>query len=902
MKNIKEYLVNVNEIIKDIDKMYGHISTDNSKEPEYLLKHLDLVIDKYIMFDKHNGVMKKVEILVDDILINANVNRNINIIKEFIIKAFLNALYLHDIGKASIGYQVGVLKNNNFKELYNVDMSNNHSPYSTRIYLDLMCGEVQILIKSKVIDINSNDVFLILYMVGMFSYCIQKHHSRLENVTNFLTETLKTTLYKELDNGKIEFITADKYEELIMYVNPTNKAYAILSLEQMISNGLDKVLDNIKEHLYLLNRLLFSALVTADSLATSEYMNNTKIEFSNFNIDEAIKEYRESKLYKSIKHYYDTGEIDSEINAIRCDILKEVDTELSLNINKNILYLESPTGSGKTNISTYVGLRTMELTKNKDNAIQRFIYTAPFNSITTQTTRFLEDIFKSSNIDTTLVNSATPIKVNGNNNEELIYELSLLDYQMLNYPITLTSHVKLFSILFGTSRLDNHSLINLFNSIIIIDEVQAYNPTIWPKMIKLMDIYAKYMNIKFVIMSATLPRLGELINKENIVSSYGNLVKDSSIYFKNKCFKNRISNYNYDMIEDSFLKYKISLSKEEYREKCFRTIVNKIRNIYKKKNAKILVECITKDNCRQFYKYIKNENLLNEIKDNTLSIEELTSEDNDYIRQKIINKARHSENIILVCTQCIEAGVDLDMDYGWKNISYIDSEEQFAGRICRNYREGRYGEVNFFLLDNADDIYSNGKINFKSDFNILNLKYRKVLENKNFEIVFKDMINSINKKIRSSNEDVSINKFNFLLQKLDYKGIEKALMLIEEKQEYTLFFPFNIDLELENNIINIKGKDIWNKFKDSFKGNNYAKKKIDIKNSMCDLSYFCYKYSFKGSIEQFEDMLNNKDIYYECIAGIYCLMLTEDEISTIINPEYKFNKEIFDRFQGNLII
>lgn len=40
--------------------------------------------------------------------------------------------------------------------------------------------------------------------------------------------------------------------------------------------------------------------------------------------------------------------------------------------------------------------------------------------------------------------------------------------------------------------------------------------------------------------------------------------------------------------------------------------------------------------------------------------------------------------MIVIATQVIEAGVDIDMNIGYKDISILDSEEQFAGRINRS--------------------------------------------------------------------------------------------------------------------------------------------------------------------------------------------------------------------------
>ncbi len=52
-------------------------------------------------------------------------------------------------------------------------------------------------------------------------------------------------------------------------------------------------------------------------------------------------------------------------------------------------------------------------------------------------------------------------------------------------------------------------------------------------------------------------------------------------------------------------------------------------------------------------------------------------------RKDIIADIENMQEVILVATQVIEAGVDIDMDIGYKDISRLDSEEQFIGRINR---------------------------------------------------------------------------------------------------------------------------------------------------------------------------------------------------------------------------
>jgi CRISPR-associated endonuclease/helicase Cas3 len=56
-------------------------------------------------------------------------------------------------------------------------------------------------------------------------------------------------------------------------------------------------------------------------------------------------------------------------------------------------------------------------------------------------------------------------------------------------------------------------------------------------------------------------------------------------------------------------------------------------------------------------------------------------------QRKLIIKAIKDDvydKVIVVSTQVVEAGVDIDMDLGFKDRSLLDSDEQLAGRINRN--------------------------------------------------------------------------------------------------------------------------------------------------------------------------------------------------------------------------
>ena len=112
-------------------------------------------------------------------------------------------------------------------------------------------------------------------------------------------------------------------------------------------------------------------------------------------------------------------------------------------------------------------------------------------------------------------------------------------------------------------------------------------------------------------------------------------------------------------------------------------------------------------------------------------------------RREIINYLKNpmsrEKNILLITTQVVEAGVDIDMDLGFKNISLIDSDEQLAGRVNRNaWKTGC--EVYLFRLDEACVLYGRDKRYQIVREQITAEEYKRILREKDFgrlyELVF----------------------------------------------------------------------------------------------------------------------------------------------------------------------
>jgi CRISPR-associated endonuclease/helicase Cas3 len=182
--------------------------------------------------------------------------------------------------------------------------------------------------------------------------------------------------------------------------------------------------------------------------------------------------------------------------------------------------------------------------------------------------------------------------------------------------------------------------------------------------------------------------------------------------------------------------------------------------------------------------------IFNKIKDKHLDINvyylstNLIPKHRRNIIEKVKEELKKGENIILVSTQVVEAGVDLDFDVVIRDMAPLDSIIQVAGRCNRNGLN-RKGEVFIyrFIDENGREfnsfIYSNVLINITKS--LLNgIEY---IDEKNYyELIYKYytlVMDKINKD-RSDDLIESIKRLNFD----DDKNSISSFSLIENKPIY----------------------------------------------------------------------------------------------------------------------
>lgn len=823
-------IYNIEENFNSLDKMHAHFRKNEHGEKihnETLKEHLDLTLEYFYKIFEDKNLENVIKNFAGELLKDFSSTAK-GLFEEFLV----NAIYMHDVGKSNPNFQYYKMKNNeSFQPLGNKNTE--HSLFSSVIYFDSYCEKI---IKLK----REEEIQLLLLILMINSYAIARHHGYLKDFFEFYEQGFPEA-YK---NAK----EISKIQENNFYINYKsgfkNLTFDILdkiqnyNMKSMIFNIVEKTEAWKSVDLYIYSRFVFSLIVSSDFYATSEYETGEKVDDLGLlgNVEEFEESFNKTKVSESIREYRDfkTGLIykcpfkENDINLLRSEIFLESEENLlkGLQEGTDIFFLEAPTGSGKTNSSINLALKTLNNNKN----LNKLFYIFPFNTLVEQTKNSLDEIFEGKGLKEkiSVVNSITAMKEKFKDEDTKVdYEKTLLARQFLHYPITLSTHVNLFNYLFGLNRDSVFPLTQLANSVVIIDEVQSYKNSIWTEIIIFLKKYSKLLNIKFIIMSATLPDLRELSNEKY---GFKVLINNREKYFQNPLFKNRVE------VDYSLLDKNLDLQ----------GLLENIRSVLEENNKKIVIEFIKKKSALEFYEILKN--VEDELGKEVLLI---TGDDNRAERKGIINKVKGldregnkieypNNNIILVATQVIEAGVDIDMDYGFKDISILDSEEQFLGRINRSCKK-KNAKVYFFNIDDASSIYKNDLRKIK-ELTIENKDIREILKNKDFSLFYKNVMDYLTKQNQRLDAE-NINDFREnSIKKLNYINVYDRMKLIDERNQFSVFLNREI-YDLSGECLN--GEEIWNEYKELIKDKDmkYAEKQVKLSEHREKMDYFIYTVS-----------------------------------------------------------
>lgn len=794
---------------------------------------------------------------------------------------FFDTIYLHDLGKANTDFQNLKMKNPKFKKP-SQNQNSEHSIISANLYI---AKYIKFLYEHEEFE---NFRFEFTTFIYINSFVISRHHGYLKSFKEYINDKSELFKFYETYTPLLNEISFDfSFLENIGYMKQ-DFGYIQSYIAALEESEKYRTID-----LYVYAKLLYSLLVSADFYATSDYMSEFKAKAPEdfgviTDIDKFLEPFCDTEIYKNIQNYSKSRKQKDfkDINEARSEMFLESEENLLKHLDKNLFYLEAPTGNGKTNSAINLSLKIVQNCPN----INKIFYVFPFNTLVEQTKNTLLKSFgdnASVGNEIGVINSITPIyeederfdnakiKLDDKNfySKPIDYTKILMGRQFLHYPIVVTTHVKLFDWLFGLSREAHFPLCQLANSVVILDEIQSYKNSIWKEIAIFLNRFAELLNIKIIIMSATLPKIGALIPKSDSFEQnlFQDLISDRKKYFESKWFKDRVVP-NFDLIDE--------LDNIDDDEEKVTLLQEKIFAEYQK-GKDVLVEFIKKTRSLDFFKKFK-EKYQDEIPAKSMIL--MNGDDNLYTRNKIISEIKNPNRdykMILFSTQVVEAGVDIDFDAGFKDISILDAEEQFMGRINRSCKKSDC-VVYFFNLDKTNNIYKDDK---RTEFTLNDSKIQNLLKNKDFSEYYKFVLEKIeDKSKRNTAENLEDFRKNDL-QNLDFQKIKDRLKLLKDDNCYTVFLNRTIELDDGKELV---GSEVWAKYQELLQNfeMSYAQKQIELSKINKEISYFTY--SVRQITQNYADVIG--DIYYFENGEEY---LTEDgkfdrEKFNDKNKEYEF--------------
>lgn len=562
------------------------------------------------------------------------------------------AAIFHDVGKM----------NPNFQMKLNGQRTNgySHHAYFSAFSFLCWCAANQ----SEVLELFGGRKESIASALAIIAH----HHGDLPDYPCILSENEKEKLQTFLkgDNAipASEFVRQFIQHETFSISNHPHSDQLLTEFPIKLASTIN---DPVKY--FLETRFMFASLINADKTDAGGYTDDKK----------AIKEFCQDypqRLDSWLGHL----QPDSELNRLRTQMRMEAKRKIQefLPKGKRLFSLTAPTGSGKTfMLLSLAG----EIIKNKGE--HRIIYALPFLSITEQVESICKGIFGDEYIYR--VDSKTDNlkfeEFQKRTDDDPDFQKEVLAEQFredtFEYPFIITTFVKLFETLVSNRNATLLKLPNFSKCIFLIDEIQALPPRLYGFFTALLDSFCRLYDSYAVLSTATMPNFKlPQNNKHGLSDLFIGYEKPPELlsfeYFDNEIFN------RYDVFP---ILQPIEISQ--------------LVEMVLKERGSTLVMVNTIEDSKEVFELLQN-------KDNKRTVMLLNTHFTPADRQEKIacckSLIEKNEYVLLVSTQLIEAGVDIDFPIVYRDLCSISSIVQSAGRCNRNGKRDKKGKVVVYNL------------------------------------------------------------------------------------------------------------------------------------------------------------------------------------------------------------
>ena len=394
------------------------------------------------------------------------------------------------------------------------------------------------------------------------------------------------------------------------------------------------------------------------------------------------------------------GRTPSDLDQRREEAYQRVATTLLAYPNEAFYSITMPTGLGKTftayNAAVLLQGKMHEAYHEAGQACTpRIIYCLPFTSVIDQNAGILSDILAAASLDqghlATHHYLANWPDVIDEENKSLDFSQREYLVEGWEYSLTVTTFVQFVETLLTNRNRKLRKFHNLANAIVVLDEVQSIPAEYFGVVGRCLRELNRWMGTRFVLVTATQPLLQP---RRDVLE-----LTDPTRAYTRAAFErmNRIDldltlwREGPDELEEQIELFVADVASQ--KSKSFLFILNLV------KDSQTVFTALSETNRQPGTVYLYLSSAILPVR-----------------RKIIIDRIKASktagERIVVVSTQVVEAGVDIDLDVVYRAFAPLDSINQSAGRCNRNDGAGR-GQVKLFAnASGAKKIYKELALRF----------------------------------------------------------------------------------------------------------------------------------------------------------------------------------------------
>ncbi|MGB9792400.1 MAG: CRISPR-associated helicase Cas3' [Thermacetogeniaceae bacterium] len=413
---------------------------------------------------------------------------------------------------------------------------------------------------------------------------------------------------------------------------------------------------------------LFSALIDADKIHAARVSEPSRMPLP----ANAVERYRAAQY----------GQPATAVDALREDLYCCVAERIrQAPLEQRLFSLTAPTGAGKTLAGLAAAFCLRERLAEERGTPPRIIYALPFTSIIDQAFAVGEDVLCTAlqlppdALPTSLILKhhylADLSYLRSPGEAESPLDEALLLIESWQSELVVTTFVQFFHTLVGYENRMLKKFHRLRGAVVILDEVQNIPVEYWPLIEESLRQACSHLDMRVILMTATRP---EWFEPEEVWELGG----------EEEAVRRRFTALNrVRLLADTTprtVKEAAAVFLEQYqRDMSHLVVLNTIRSSV------------------AFY------DLLREALGRDVPIYYLSTNIVPVERQRRIAEIRKSladgRKPVVVSTQVVEAGVDLDFDVVWRDIGPVDAVVQVAGRCNRNFRKEKGNVCLLHLID-----------------------------------------------------------------------------------------------------------------------------------------------------------------------------------------------------------